>query len=431
MRNFLKILLLFTFLFIAQNFIYATQGSFGSEVFTDANGNKQVYSKICLQPEFSIWKIGIGLDLQLYLDENGNGREEDWNSWSDVADKILYVRYGQKGEPLYINFGGIKSATIGHGMIFNRYSNMIRYPEVRKVGLVLDVNFPSFGIETITTNLIREEVLGGRIYFKPFYSSGMFLLDQLAFGVSAGTDVDPDNNEQTKNDEVSIAAADVELPLLDNSILSAKVFADMAQMQIGDEYLKNHSYYDISAGSTNTAHSENNGTGFMTGFLGKLLFLDYKVVYKKLDANFIDGYFNPFYELERSYKADTIADKTSPKKEGYYGELGYTLMNKISVLASYEDLKNDTNEIYPWVHAELNVDKSLLADKFFFNFSYDKKKAQNWKEIKNIDGKNSLMKTEFGYAVSGSVMLVISKEQTYDSTGKATTKTSIETRIIF
>ena len=158
---------------------------------------------------------------------------------------------------------------------------------------------------------------------------------------------------------------------------------------------------------------------------------DYKVAYKSLDNNFIDGYFDTFYEVDRSYKANTVGGTSAPKKEGYYGELGYTLMNKISIMGSYEDLNNDTNNIYPWVHAQLSVDKSLLLNKFFFNFSYDKRNAQNWEVVKEINGPNSLVRTEFGYAINESAMIVIIKEKTYDANGKETIKTKIETRIIF
>ena len=436
MKNLSKVLLLAICLFLAQNFIYAMQGSFGTETFTDSNGKQQTYSKICLQPEFSIWKIDIGLDLQFYLDENGNGREEDWNSWDDVINKFLYVRYGQKGEPLYINFGGISSATIGHGIIFNRYSNMIRYPEFKKAGLIVDINTPTWGIESITTNLIRSEVFGGRFHFRPFYSTGIFLIDKLAVGLSAGTDVDPDNISTSSNDAVSVVAADIELPLLDTHILSSTLFADIAQMQLGDVYVSTHSYnyYNSVSNSSTTVsgRSENNGTGFMTGVLGKLLFLDYKVVYKSLDNNFVDGYFDTFYEVDRTnHKADKISNTGSPKKEGYYGELGYTLKKKFSIMASYEDLTNDVNNIYPWVHAQLNVDKSLLANKFFCNFSYDKRNAQNWEQIKDMNGANSLLRAELGYAISPSAMLVIVKQRTFDSNGKEVTKTKLETRIIF
>jgi hypothetical protein len=434
MRNLFKVLALLASLFVSQAFIYATQGSFGSEIFTDSNGNKQVYSKLALQPEFSVWKIGVGLDLQVYLDENGNVKEDDWNSWEDVANKILYVRYAQKGDPLYINFGGINSATIGHGIIFNRYSNMMRYPEVKKTGLLLDINRPTWGIETINTNLIKQEVVGGRFYFRPFYNSGIFLIDKVAFGLSAGTDVDPDGLSISSNDAVSVVAVDMELPLLDNPILSSKFFADVAQMQLGDVYLSNHNFYSQVENSTKTARASNNGTGFMAGFVGKLLIFDYKVVYKSLDNNFVDGYFDTFYEIDRAnYKADRIANSTTPKKEGYYGELGYTFMKKISFMASYEDLKNPdiNNKIYPWVHAQLNVDKSLLANKFFFNFSYDKKNAQTWEQIQDVNSGNALIRTEFGYAVGDSVLLVMVKEKTFDANGKEVVKTKIETRVIF
>ena len=270
MRNLAKVLFFALCLFLSQSFIYASQGSFGSETFTDSNGTKHVYSKLCLQPQFSIWKIDIGLNLELYLDENGNGREEDWDSWEDAVNKILYVRYGKKGEPLFINFGGINSASIGHGIIFNRYSNMIRYPEVKKTGLLFDINMPSWGIETLTSNLSRAEVLGARFYFRPFYNSGVFLIDNLAIGVSAGTDLDPDSVSTSTNDTVSVVAADVELPLIKSSLLSTTLFADFGQMQLGDVYVSTHSYYNPVKNSTETVKSSNNGTGFVGGFFGKL-----------------------------------------------------------------------------------------------------------------------------------------------------------------
>jgi hypothetical protein len=432
MKKILKLLLLTIFLVNLQNFLYATQGTFGSEIFIDENGNKQMYSKICVQPEFKVWNFGVGLDLQLYLDENGNLREEDWDGWEDVINKILYVRYGQKGDPLYVNFGGIMSASVGHGIIFNRYSNMIRYPEVKKVGLIFDINRETWGLETITTNLIRQEVMGARFYYRPFHSSSMFLLSNLAIGVSAGTDIDPDDSEGTKDDEVSVVSLDVELPLLTNPVFSSTLFTDVAQMDLGEFYLSNNPYtIDGSLYIGNKNPCKNNGTGFATGFLGKLLVFDYKVVYKNLDNNFIYGYFDRFYEIDRSYKGNTISSASSPKKEGVYGELAYNLMQKIFIMGSYEDLKNDQNDIYPWVHAQINVDKSLLLNKFFFNFSYDKKKAQNWDKIKDLEGPNTLATTELGYGVADNVMLVIIKQRTFDANGDEITKTKIETRIVF
>ena len=428
-----KLVTLFLAFILAQTFLYAgVQGTFGTETFAqkDANGNIQqvTYSKIALQPEFSFWKIGVGLDLQAYIDQNGNVRESDWNNWEALANKILYIRYAEKGDPFYLRVGAIDNATIGHGIIFNRYSNMIRYPEVKKVGLIADLNMPSFGIETITTNITREEVMGARLYFKPFYNSGMFLLSDFALGVSGGMDVDPDDNNATKKDEVGVAAIDMELPLLKLPVFSSTLFADSAQMQLGDAYIHPTQYPSPNI----TSIKKNNGSGSSVGLMGKLLIFNYKVQYKNLESNFVYGYFDRFYEVERSTKVDTlIGNSNLPVREGVYGELSWDIMNKIYIMGSYEDLNNDNTGTYPWAHAELSLDKSLFFNKIFFKCSYDKKHAQNWEIIKNMDGPNTLVRTEMGYALSDSVMVIFVKERTYDANGVPETKTKLETRIVF
>lgn len=95
----------------------SVNGSFGADVLTDSENpeNNKVYYNLSLMPEISIWRFGIGLDISLYFDEEGNMREREWDDWSDLVEKVWYVRYCQKGDPLFALFGGIKSYTIGHG----------------------------------------------------------------------------------------------------------------------------------------------------------------------------------------------------------------------------------------------------------------------------------------------------------------------------
>jgi len=62
-----------------------------------------LYNQFALRPEFSFGKFGIGLDLVLYIDNEGNVRPNEWdikNNPSVLLDKILYLRWGQKQDPL-------------------------------------------------------------------------------------------------------------------------------------------------------------------------------------------------------------------------------------------------------------------------------------------------------------------------------------------
>jgi len=99
-----------------------------------------LYNQIALRPEINIWKIGIGLDLILYVDNEGNIApivKEQWdikNDLSLILDKILYIKYGQKTEPAWFKYGSLESLTLGYGGLVNNYSNMMEFPSVRRVG---------------------------------------------------------------------------------------------------------------------------------------------------------------------------------------------------------------------------------------------------------------------------------------------------------
>ena len=58
-----------------------------------------LYNQLALRPEINIWKLGIGLDLVLYIDNEGNIRMEEWDVKNDpslLLDKILFLRFGKR-----------------------------------------------------------------------------------------------------------------------------------------------------------------------------------------------------------------------------------------------------------------------------------------------------------------------------------------------
>ena len=124
-----------------------------------------LYNQLALRPEINIWKVGIGLDLVLYVDNEGNMRNEEWDIENDPAlllDKILYVRYGDISDPLWIKYGSIEGKTMGYGGLMNGYSNMMEFPTVRRVGINTGFNIGPFGGELFLSNL-KDISRGGTI----------------------------------------------------------------------------------------------------------------------------------------------------------------------------------------------------------------------------------------------------------------------------
>ena len=102
-----------------------------------------LYNQLALRPEIYIKKVGIGLDLILYIDNEGNMKTEEWDIENDpglLLDKILYIKYGKETDLFWAKYGSLEGITLGYGGLMNNYSNMMEFPTVRKVGINTGVN---------------------------------------------------------------------------------------------------------------------------------------------------------------------------------------------------------------------------------------------------------------------------------------------------
>ena len=142
----------------------------------------QLYNQIALRPDISIGKLGVGLDIVIYMDQDGNIRKDEWNEAKDVIDKIMYVRWGEPGDPLYIRVGTLENVVLGYGLFMNGYSNMMEYPSVRKTGHHIGVKFGNFGIENVVANYKEFSFSGESTGLGIMGLRGTFSLGKLTFG---------------------------------------------------------------------------------------------------------------------------------------------------------------------------------------------------------------------------------------------------------
>ena len=136
------------------------EGLFGGALAMDAGFGAvtidgTLYNQIALRPDISVGKLGVGLDLVIYMDQDGNIREDEWNfdePGKDILDKIMYVRWGQPGDPLYIRVGTLENVVFGYGLLMNGYSNMMQYPSIRKMGTHFGMQIGNIGVETMVAD---------------------------------------------------------------------------------------------------------------------------------------------------------------------------------------------------------------------------------------------------------------------------------------
>jgi len=397
-------------------------GCFGTVILTDLEtGDQKIYNRLALQPELTIGKFGFGLNLEFYFDENSNLRKEDW-SWSKAIEKVWYARYGHKYEPVYIYLGGFKDVTLGHGLVIAHYTNMLRYPDIKKVGFEWDLDLGTHGFESFFSNLVRAEIYGGRAYYRPFYNSYLPLLPRLGLGFTCVCDQDPDVKRSTKDDQVTVFGADLDIPLLEHPVISILSYVDFAQMSLGKRYTR----YE-------TPPALDGGQGWALGFMGGILAgISYRLEFRRLQQNFIPSYFDSYYEVDRQEdKASKIPGTRSPIKIGPYVELAYDILNKVTLLASFESYNHDPTGIYPHVRAIVRVHPSLLMNKFSLLFSYDKRNADTWEDLIRVKGPNTILTAEVGYLVDPHIVLAVIYRQTFDAFGRPTRTTTMEGRIHF
>lgn len=395
---------------------------FGSVTINGTN-----YNTIRLQPDLAFGDFGIGLDVNFEFNANGDFRYGEWNTWQAWLTKITYVRYGKKGKPFYIQAGGNNNFTFGNGFILNRYSNMLNFPAFKKTGLALDCDFNIAGFESMVDNIFDFDIMGLRAYVRPLADSKILVFDRLEFGISAVGDLDPQNpapsaekpyeySDSTNNRGVLVYGVDAGLPIINiDNFLYLKAFADFAMI----------------AGQ---------GSGEAAGLLGSIFsIVPYRLEFRVLQPHFMPGYFDTFYDIDRSTRYEALNDITN----GYMGVLfssGFGLLKnpetKKDMLvfnAQYE--QNFASESKPALEMSLSVDKALLMDMLGIQLSYTRRNIDEWVDLVSIENVDSMMSATIDYYVSKNMAINIVYKRTFeiDSTGAVVpfTTTLISTKISF
>ncbi len=378
----MKKVLLFLAIMLVSLPIFALQGinpsfslaaNLGTDLLPDPSDSTKFesWSKVGLQPEFNIGKFGIGLDLLLRfrLGTGSNAKleiyEPDWipqqdqNIFDVYLPKILYIRYGQQWEdPFYIKMGSISDFSLGNGLIVDNYSNMRLIPRQRVFGMQLGVDgnlfsFPYIGLEALTGNISKLDIIGGRVYIRPLAFMDDSLLGRLQFGAIGVFDRDPllytgSPYKTCTSDPIYVVGADITLPLIQSPAFSLIPFGE-------------------------GAYEMNKAMGAIAGIRGRAFGLvSYRAQFRYLQDGFIPSYFDANYDI---YRADRfVFIETNPAKNdfipGWLASLGFDLFKSslsfgVTLDAPFMELPSPTTDNpadYPHVKGSLSLGRSLIPN---------------------------------------------------------------------
>lgn len=162
-----------------------------------------LYNQLALRPEINLGKIGIGLDLVVYIDNNGNVREDEWAKLGEdpslILDKIMFIRYGSHHDPFWLKWGALENVTLGYGGLVQGYSNMMEYPSNKKTGIQTGFNLGPIGGEIFMGN-IKDFTRGGTLIgFRSQYTVSENF--PLSIGINFVTDVNQFSGLKDKDDD--------------------------------------------------------------------------------------------------------------------------------------------------------------------------------------------------------------------------------------
>jgi hypothetical protein len=372
-----------------------TQFHVGLGIGVDTFGG-ETWNKISLTPDIAFGKFGIGIDVTVHYTLTGSEiriLEDDWvaddfeGALSLYLAKFRYVRYGLKGDPLFVKLGSIEDGTLGNGFIMGNYSNTLFLPERRVFGLSLDVDgqlfdFPYVGIETHVGDLSAFDVVGARAYVRPLAGTDIPILRELQIGTTYAADFDPYRNRDGEGatDERAIAVAsginpstamvylagvDFRQPILSSPVLSFAVFGDAVTQKAS-------------------------AFGEMVGVGGRLLTIfTYGAQLRFIGDNFVPVYFDSTYDITapERYRL-TTGDASSPGYVGWFATVGASLLNDSIVFrASLDgpfgevDKTGEANYLnYMHLTGLFAVAEGILPN-FSFDASYDKLLINDWTDV--------------------------------------------------
>jgi len=322
--------------------------------------DNQIYNQIGLRPEFSIGKLGVSLDLTLYLDQNGNIRKENWDSFKDIIEKIYYVRWAQRGDPFYLKVGAIDNYRLGFGLLMNRYSNTVEYPSVIRTGMEIGLKRGPYAFDGMLNNfsemLSGGGLFAGRLAYNPWgtlqiglsvvYDRNQYkglkdrdgdgipdllddfpdnkneALDSDGDGIPDSKDFDRDGDGFTDNKELLIETFGPDGANLYNeqdSVLlkpapfdidKAKEKSQLAFALDASYPILSFKYLKLTTYAQYAKYPYNGAWGItFPGFWAKFAFINAYAEYRVFGKGFLPEYFNTTYELERAtYK--TAKDST-------------------------------------------------------------------------------------------------------------------------
>ncbi|MFW5775442.1 MAG: hypothetical protein ACOCW2_04050, partial [Chitinivibrionales bacterium] len=364
------------------------------------------WNRIAFMIDVPIWRFGIGLDVEFFVNDDGlssKGWSFSEDEWAETLyRKIRYLRFNHEGDAFFAKFGGLSSVTMGYGFVVDRFTNMLRYPDEKQLGLRIDLNDVSpLGI-TLQTMIADVQdfsrdggIVAARLGVKPFKPAGVPILQNLLIAGTYASDLnqyapardwdytlkgpanDRDEDDITdgswqERNYTSITGGDtltaeqranaIANGIYDTDIEHKDQWAEKAENSFaivgGDvsipiiktKILGLDLYGQGAMNLDDDDSRETRGWGIgAPGVAANIGPLWARLEYRQVDGRFEPGYFGPYYLEERIKRSpeiqikEEILDENDQDLKGVFGTLGMDIGGVFVLSGTYQRLIGDDN----------------------------------------------------------------------------------------
>ncbi len=359
----------------------------------------QTWTQIALRPEIPLGKLGIALDLTLYFDEDGDIRKSDWDEAEDLLDKIYYIRWGHKGDPLYLKGGALDDVTLGYGMLVRHYSNATQYPALRRLGGEFEIHPGRLQVEGFVADFRELGIAGGTglVGLRASYpvigklrAGAAYIQDGNLYAKVLDEDGDhvPDPLDRFPDHDDN---QEYQLWLdLHNELGEGELWERMRESAgyPGDDWLSNgpedysNKSDELRAVTFDLGYEllpnldlyfqwsqfQDYGSGMAPGITWRPVhWLNAGFEYRVWGDEFIGELFNRSYDAQRTWfdgdsirtRKDQLASATSMK--GFFADASANIFNIVTAYAAFNTMKPDDGDLDSynslWAEAKLNLGK--------------------------------------------------------------------------
>ncbi|HCX24579.1 MAG TPA: hypothetical protein DHN29_21860, partial [Cytophagales bacterium] len=391
----------------------ATGGGSFNGGFTFTQIGDQYYAGLTLNPDFSIGKVGVGLNIPiLYGLDDQKIRTEIFEDGVGVARLITYIRYGiQKRDHVYVKVGQLDNTNVGYGGLINNYTNTTSF-EKRKVGLHTDLNWRYLiGIESMYSDFNPESfnLFAIRPYVRPLGMLSIPVMNTLELGTTIVRDKDQTKiitsdstftTYQLTQGGVGAFGLDIGMTLVRVPFIQIDLFANYSKLKASDSLKAAFADYATIADVSNTPLSDGyaDGSGqsvglnFRFNFIANVMSTDLRIERLSYTDHYLPQFFDATYEINKDAKLFMLGE--AKEMSGIYGSLTGQILQKVQIGGSLMLPDNISDETPATVRVNADIDR--LGDKVSMHASYIKGNLSTLQDTFTFD-ERSLAKVRFIY----------------------------------